>query len=582
MRKASIWFLLLIAGLLAACSGTKTTVKTEPLPQENSVEGNDEKKKEFEFLFIEALKQKMIGNHQKAVSLLSACLEIDPKSSAAMYELANLHILNKDMTSASLLLEKAISINPSNIWYMLSLADVYQQTGKNSEAANLFDRILKTDPQNQEYLYMKAVLLAKAKKYDESVRAFNDLEKVTGIHEQISAAKQDVYIQAGKIKEAVAEIQRLIDSDPANPRYYGLLADLYKEQGDYENALRYYTKIRELDPGNGFVFFSLADLVLEKKDSITAFEYIRQGFASDSVDLETKLQLYLMYTGDNAPLRLTSGQTEEIIRLIIKKYPDDFRVYSVYAEYLIRNKNYGEARKYLLKAVNTGANEFTLWEQVLYLDNELQDWPSLYDHGKSAIESFPNQPQFYFLRAIAALQMGKYAEAIQIADEGLLYVVENKGLQGQLIFLKGEAQYKLSKTVEAFALFDQAIELDPDNFIALNNYAYYLSLAGRDLEKAERMSGRVIERFPDNATYLDTYAWVLFRKQNYTLARFYMETALSHSETENPTLIEHYGDILFMLGKTDEAVEKWKKALELGSDSKILKQKIAEKKYIGE
>lgn len=582
MNKASIWFLFLIAGLLSACSGTKTTVKTEPLTQEKSVEGNDEKKKEFEYLFIEALKQKMIGNHQKAVSLLSACLEIDPNSSAAMYELANLHILNKDMTSASLLLEKAVSINPSNIWYMLLLANVYQQSGKNSEAASLYDRILKTDPQNQEYLYMKAVLLAKAKKYDESVRTFNDLEKLTGIHEQISAAKQDVYIQAGNIKEAVAEIQRLIDSNPSDPRYYGLLADLYKEQGDFENALRYYMKIRELDPGNGFVFFSLADLVLEKEDSTAAYGYIRQGFASDSVDLETKLQLYLMYTGANAPFQLTSGQTEEIIRLIIEKYPDDFRVYSVYAEYLIRNKNYGEARKYLLKAVETGANEYTLWEQILYLDNELLDWPLLFTHGKSAIESFPNQPQFYFLQAIAALQLGKFTEAIQIADEGLMYVVENKSLEGQLTFLKGEARYKLSGKEEAFALFDKAIELDPDNFIALNNYAYYLSLAGRDLEKAERMSGRVIERFPDNATYLDTYAWVLFRKQNYTLARFYMETALSHSETGNPTLIEHYGDILFMLGKTDEAVENWKKALELGSDSKILKQKIAEKKYIGE
>jgi tetratricopeptide (TPR) repeat protein len=582
MKQVSFWFLFLIAGFLMACSGTKTAGKTESLPPEVKVEGTDEKGKEFEFFFIEALKQKMIGNHQKAVSLLSSCLEIDPNSSAAMFELANLHILNKDMTSASLLLEKAVSINPSNKWYTLLLANVYQQSGKDIESANLYDRLLKNEPQNQEYLYMKAVLLAKGKRYDESVRAFNDLEKLTGIHEQISAAKQDVYLQAGKVKEAVAEIQKLIGTNPSDPRYYGLLADLYRDQGDFENAFRYYMKIRELDPGNGFVFFSLADLYLEKEDSTTAFTYVLKGFASDSVDVETKLQLYLLHTGDNAPFHLTPEQTEKIIRLIIEKYPDDFRVYSVYAEYFIRSRNYGEGRKYLLKAVEAGGTDYTLWEQILYLDNDLLDWPSLFAHGKTAIGLFPNQPQFYFLQAIAALQLGQYTEAIRIADEGLLVVVENKGLQGQLTFLKGEANYKLSKADEAFVLFDKALELEPDNFIALNNYAYYLSLAGRDLEKAERMSGRVIERFPDNATYLDTYAWILFRKKNFTLARFYMETALSHSESENPTLIDHYGDILFMLGKTDEAVEKWKRALELGSDSKVLKQKIAEKKYIGE
>jgi tetratricopeptide (TPR) repeat protein len=266
----------------------------------------------------------------------------------------------------------------------------------------------------------------------------------------------------------------------------------------------------------------------------------------------------------------------------MEKYPDDFRIYAVYAEYLVRNKQNKEAREVLLKAIESGGNEFTIWEQILYMDNDLLDWTSLYNHSKSALELFPNQAQFYFLKAIAELQLEKFGEAIKTADEGLNYVVDNQELQGQLIFLKGEADYKLNKVDEAFVFFEKAIELNPDNFIALNNYAYYLSLAERDLEKAERMSGRVIEKYPDNATYLDTYAWVLFKKKNYSLARFYMETAINHSETENPTLIDHYGDILFMLGNTNEAVVKWKKALDLGSDSKVLRQKITEKKYIGE
>jgi len=573
-----------MAGMLAACTVSKTTVKKNQTAAglQDTSTVSEEKKKQFEYLFIEALKQKAVGNPQKAVSLLASCLEIDPGSSAAMYELANMHIMNNDLTSASLLLEKAISINPGNKWYKLLLAKIYQQNGKNDEAAALYDQLSTSDPENQEYIYMKAMELSKAKKYDGAIKALNELEKKTGINEQISTAKQEIFQQAGQTKEAFAEVQKLISSNPADPRYIGLLADLYLDQGDRVNALKYYQKVLEMDPGNGFVNFSLSDYYLQEGDTLKAFQFLLKGFDNDDVDVETKLQLYLLQTGENSKMKLNPEQIEELIRVLIKNYPDDFRSYSVYAEYLIKNKRSREAREQLLKVIGNGVNDYAIWEQILYLDNDMLDWQSLYDHAKSALELFPNQAQFYFLRAVATLQLEKYNEAITISNDGLNYVVDNNVLKGQFIFLKGEAHYKLRQLSEAFKLFDEALDLDPENYIALNNYAYYLSLAEQNLDKAERMSGKVIEKFPDNATYLDTYAWVLFKKKNYTLAKFYMETALSHSEEETSTLIEHYGDILFMMGNTEEALKNWQKALNLGSTSGLLKQKIAEKKYIRE
>jgi tetratricopeptide (TPR) repeat protein len=584
MGQKRFWVLIFLAGLMFSCTGIRKS---------GSVEGTDssvnetpavseEKKKEFEYLFIEALKQKMVGNPQKAVSLLSACLEIDPNSSAAMYELANLHILNNDLTSASLLLEKAITLNGTNKWYQLLLAKIYQQTGKNQEAADVFGRLTLMEPENEEFMYMKAVHLAKAGKFDEAISAYEALEKKTGLNDQISMSKQGVFLEAGKVKEAFAEIERLISANPGDPRYYGLLADLYKERGDKANALKYYDKILELDPDNGFVNFSLADYWLSEGDTVQWFQFTKKGFESNGVDLETKLQLYLLHTGSQAVVKLSPAQNGELIGILMEGNSNDFRINSVYAEYLMRNKQSSEARDQLLKVIENGINDFSVWEQILYIDNDLQDWPMLFEHGKAAVDLFPNQPQFYFFQAIGALQSEKYTEAISVADEGLNYLVDNQLLKGQFLFLKGEAKYKLNQLNEAFVLFDEAISLDPENFIALNNYAYYLSLAGQDLEKAERMSGRVVERFPDNATYLDTYAWVLFKKKNYSLAKFYMESALSHSEEENPTLVEHYGDILMMLGNVEEALRNWEKAVSLGSESKTIKQKIAEKKYIEE
>ena len=171
-------FIIILPVVLAACSGTKKIASTEPLQVETKeIQIEEQKSMEFEFLFVEAIKEKVLGNTQKAIQNLAGCLEINPRSSAAMYELAGIHASNNDYTSASLLLEKAISINPDNKWYQLLLAQIYQQSKKFKEAAEIFDRLLQKDPENLEYLYMKATLLSNSKNPDEAIRAYNLLEQ---------------------------------------------------------------------------------------------------------------------------------------------------------------------------------------------------------------------------------------------------------------------------------------------------------------------------------------------------------------------------------------------------------------------
>jgi len=587
MKKIIFW--CSVVGLtlsLFSCSGVKTVAEKEPV-QENEVntetQGLDEQRqKEFEYLFVEALKQKMFGNAQKAIQLLSSCLEIDPNSSSAMYELANIHAANNDFTSSSLLLEKAISINPENKWYKLLLAQIYQQQRKYSEAADLYSEVIKKEPENLEYLYMRAALLANAERYEEAIDAFNAMEEKTGINEQISIEKQQVYVSMEKVDKAFEEIEKLIEYSPSETKYYGLLADLYQSQGDTENALKYYNKILEMEPENGFVHFSLANFYLENGDEVKSFEETKLGFKSDEVDIQTKLQLYMMLTSNREQSKITDKKEEELIQLLLDKHPDEFLVYTIYADFFLKRNKLEEARTQMLKALEIEQSDYMIWERVLFIDNDLQDWDALYKHSKNAIELFPNQPQTYFLNAVACIQLEKFEETKTVVEEGLGYVVDNPQLRGQFLMFKGEAIYKLGGQEEAFGLFDKAVELDPDNYIALNNYAYYLSVAGKNLDKAERMSGKVVERFPENPTYLDTHAWVLFKKGEYKLAKFYIQSAINNGGQDNPTLLEHYGDILFMLQKLDEAKQFWEKAKNSGSTSEVLERKIREQKYIEE
>ncbi len=574
-------YLLLIGAVLASCSSTKNSIVSTPEPVKSAQTVlTEDQQNEFEYLFIEGLKQKKLGNLSNAVSLFSRCLEIDPKSAVSMYEMANIHYANKDLTSASLLLEKAISIDNTNKWYKLLLAQVYQQRKQFTEAAELYDQLTAIDPENLEFLYSKAVLLGMAEKYQESIDAYNQLESQLGLNDQLSVAKQQLYMDWGKPEKALEEINRLIESSAEEPRYYGLLAEFYQSQGDKESALKYFNKILEIQPDNGFVHFSLAGYYQEEGDFNKAFEHIKLAFQNDELEADTKIQFYMMQTANPENSDWTDAQIDEMIDILHAEYPDDNRMYTIYADHLIRQNKTKEARDYLRKYIETDKSSFVIWQQLLFMSNDLLDFETLYNDSKEAIELFPNQAVVYVLNAVAALQLEKYDEALKAVDEGEPYVLDNKTLKIQFEIYRAEANYKLNRVEEAFKAYDEIIKLDPDNFMAMNNYAYYLSIRGENLDKAERMSNRVVQANPTNPTYLDTHAWVLFKRKNYSLAKFYIETALENGGDENAVLVEHYGDIMFMLGEKEKAMENWKKAKELGDGTSVLDQKIKESRYI--
>jgi tetratricopeptide (TPR) repeat protein len=581
MMKKFIGYIAVVSIMATSCGTAKkqvNTVQSNPDLIEASI--SDDDKNEFEYTFIEGLKQKMIGNQQAAVTLFSKCLEINPNSSSAMFELAKIHSSRGDQTSSSLLLEKAIILNAENKWYKLLLAQIYQQGKQYKKAADLYQELYKSDPDNMEYLYFNASLLSSAGNFDLAIDAYNQLEKKLGISDQISVEKQQIYQSQGKKKEAMAELQKLIDSNPKEPRYYGLMADYYLSEKDDVNALKYYNKILEIDPDNGFVLFSLTSYYRTKEDKEKAWEYIRKGFQNKTVEVETKIQYYLMITAEPDKPFFSEDQVNELVNILVQTNSEDYRVFTVYAEYLIGKGKLAEAREQLRKVLETNKENYAIWERMLMVSNDLLDFKGIYADSEKAIDLFPNQPVLYAMRAVACLQLEKYSEAIDILKEGEPYLLDNKPLKIQFDLYRAEANYKLDRVAEAFKAFDAVISLDPENWLAMNNYAYYLSLRNENLQKAEELGGKAVRANPENSTYLDTYAWVLFMRKDYGLAKFYMETAIRNGGDKNGVIVEHYGDILYMLGDKDSAVEQWKKAEKTGDASKLIGEKIKQQRYL--
>ena len=582
MKNRYLAYFAVISVLSISCATAQKRVKspvaTKPAVEEKSISEDD--KNEFEYTFIEGLKQKMIGNQQAAIALFSKCLTINPNSSSAMFELAKIHSGNGDMTSSSLLLEKAIQIEPENKWYKVLLAQIYEQGKQFKLAADLYQQLYQLNPDNLEYLYMNAALLSSAKEYDRAIEVYNTLEKKVGINDQIAVEKEQIYQAAGKKREALAELQKLIDFNPLEPRYYGLMADYYLSEKDEVNALKYYMKILEIDPNNGFVLFSLTSFYREKEDKEKAWEYARKAFQNKTAEVDTKIQFYLMITaGPDKPF-FTDDQISELVDILVKTNPDDFRVYTVYAEYLISKGKLVEAREQLRKVLETQKDNYMIWERMILISNDLLDFKSIYTDSEKALTLFPNQVTLYGLKAVACLQLEKYDEALEILKEGEPYLLDNKIMKIQFGLYQAEAYYKLNRVEEAFKAFDEVITLDPENWMAMNNYAYYLSVRNENLAKAEELSSKAVRANPENSTYLDTYAWVLFMRKDYSLAKFYMETAMKNGGDKNGVITEHYGDILMMLGEKEKAIEEWKKALELGEGTKFLSEKIKQERYL--
>jgi len=580
------YFYQLIIGIflvLIGCSTSKkatvdsTITKTKEVDFENLPE---DKQIEFQFLFIEGLKQKMIGNTDAAIQCFNNCIEINPTSAASRYELANIHAAKGDFSSAKPLLEEAIKLNSDNKWYQLLLAQIYQSNSQFVEASKIYSNLIKKDPDNLDFYHLNAILLTSGEQFAEAIKAYNELEKKIGFNEQISLSRQSLYRKANKNKEAYKEIERLIKHNPDVPEYYGVLADMYKEDGDSKKALEYYHKVLEMNPDNGFVHFSLATFHIQNKEFDTALKHAKNGFSNPKVEIETKIQLYLMLINSPKEIKISDEQIEELIKSIAIAHPSDSRSYSIQADFLIQNERIEEARDFMLKAIEIDANSYPLWEQLIVTESQMEDYENMAIHSDKAIELFPTQPLIYVLNAISHIQQKDYSKAIKSLENGKIYVTDNKRLEAQFELYSAEAYYNLEKRSEAFNAFENVIKIEPDNFMAMNNYAYYLSIRGEELEKAEMLSGRVVQANPDNPTYLDTHAWVLFKKKEFRLAKFYMDTALKNGGNENDVVIEHYGDILYMLNEVEEAVKYWKKSLEMGNESSTLEQKISEKKYI--
>ncbi len=573
MKKIFVLFIVFFVGFSIAGTAQKRSAKKKTDKKELS-----EKQRYIEAdLFMQAMREKAVNNLEKSGHLLDQALEINPKDAAAHYEKAKILLETGRGEQAFEEASKAVQLDEKNKWYKSLYANLAKAEGKYDTYVAVYKELSDTYPTELNYLNELAFAYYFTGDYKKAVETYDNIEDQVGINEGLTKQKAKLYNLIGQPENAVKEYERLIATNPDEPRYYALLAEFSTKNNMEDKAVWAYQKIVELNPEDPYVHISLAEFYKNKGEDLKAFEELKLGMANQNLGLKTKINLLFNYY--SGPLtEEQKKQALELSEILKKAHPDEVVAESFHATMLYENKEYAEARVIFREILKENAGNYPFWEQLLFSDLYLDDNEQLAKDSEEALKYFPSYPLPYFFAGISYFQLKDFEKAKTFLEDGKDFVVNNPALLEQFYSSLGDTYNELKNYDASYAAYDKALGINPDNSIVLNNYAYYLSLRSEQLEKAEKMAARAVELDPYNNNNLDTYAWVLYKLEKFDKAFEWIQKAVANGGDESGVVLEHYGDILYKLGKTEEAVTFWNKAKQQKDYSDLLDKKIQDRK----
>jgi predicted Zn-dependent protease len=402
-------------------------------------------------------------------------------------------------------------------------------------------------------------------KLNEALATFEQAEKQFGPLEEVSFKKQQIYLKQNNLDKALQEGQALITANPDEVRYVIAQAEMYATNNRMPDAIRVAEQALRQDPDNPQARMNPAE----------SERQIKLAFESPALDIDEKVRILLDYIKQLPNPAL--GQTAlELAAITTRTHPKEAKAFSIAGDIQTLTDHKKDARNSYLRAIRLDNSKFQIWQQVVLIDAELNQVDSLLRHTDKALELFPNQAPLWYYNGVALMLNKQTAKGIKALEYGRKLALDNPELLVQIDTQLGDAYHEVKDNAKSDAAYDAALAFDANNAQALNNYSYFLSLRGEKLDKAKEMSGKLVKQFPDNDTYLDTYAWVLYKLKDYAGARVNLEKALK--TTNDATVIEHYGDVLFQLGEKDRALAEWQRAKKIGGASNQIDRKIKDSK----
>lgn len=568
-------FPILLAFLLFGCSSSEKSLGNKQSENKKVLTENDSIT--FGRIYIDASTQKVLGNYEEALQLYTEAIKIDPSQAAPYYESAIiLNGFGKE-DAAFEFMQKAIGIEPENYWYNYIYAKLLEEKNHLPEAVEAYKRLVEQNPEKIELKYELAKVHFYNKEFEKSIKVLNDIEKEIGVSEEISILKQKTYLNMNDVDKAADEIRELIKAFPGEYAYYVQLAEIYMSNNREEDAIKVYSELSEMDPNNPRAQLAMADYHKLKGDKAKSYELLKAAMGNKALDIDVKVQYILTNYQVGEKEQEKKAEALELTSIIADAHPQDAKAQALSADFLYFANRLEEAKKAYERTIAIDSSRFPVWNQLMLLLSEMNDMEGLVNYGERGVNLFPNQPSIYLFFGSALSMQNEHLQAIEYLEMGKNLVIDNDPLLSQFYTSLGDSYHQMGDHEKSDSYYEKALELDPNNVYVLNNYSYYLSTRGEKLEKAKKMSEKSNQLAPGQSSYLDTYAWILYKMGDYKEANIWIDKALSGSETSG-VILEHKGDILYKLNKVDEAVEYWVKAKNAGDASDLIEKKITDKK----
>ena len=547
----------------------------------------------YDAMFLEAICQREKGNSDAAFDLLRHCVDIDSTRSEAYFYLAQYYGALKQKDKMLGMMKKAVDLEPDNTTYLETLANVYISQRQYAEGIEMLERLYDKSRERDEVLGMLVQLYEQQQDYDNAIRTLNRLETLEGKSERLSFAKSSLFTQKGDKKAAISEMKKLADQYPHDNNYRCLYGNTLYVNGQQKKALAIYHEILKDDPDNRNAQMAMLAHYNEQHDSAAANRLIEEILLNKQSSTEDRVTLMRQVIGDSERAGGDSTRVLQLFHRMLDLPQSDADMALFCATYMNLKKMPKDSIGAVLeKAIQIAPDNAAARLQLVSYAWQNEDRDKVIALCKEARQYNPDEMAFYYYQGIAYYQNNQLDEALDAFQNGIGVITQQSdpAIVSDFYAVMGDIMHQKGMDREAYAAYDSCLQWKDDNIACLNNYAYYLSIKGEQLDKAEQMSYRTIKAEPKNATYLDTYAWILFMQKRYSEARIYIDQTLQNDSDSAAVLLEHAGDIYYHAGDAEKALALWQQALERATDDKeitgprkqVLIRKIKLKKYLKE
>ena len=544
-----------------------------------------------DYIFMEALRQHAIDKEDAYYDLLSRAYQLDPSNSDVGFFLGYYTVMTSGDDSTMFkngydLMKRHFNEAPADFYSNFVYGSINDRLGSRDEALKVWTTLDSIYPHKMEISYKLAEALASSgdsSKIARAIGVYDRIEKTQGKNIPLTTSKIRAFLSSQDTASIYKEVYLLLKSAPHSVENNVFAGNVFAMFSDNDSALTYFDKACDLDSTSGLAYYSRANFYKSIGDSVNYDKEVFRALSRESLELDAKLELLTGYIRELYDDPSQQGRIQELFATLLDQHPHEVDIHDLYCSYLIAIEDYAGAAEQLGYALDIDPSSEDRWRTLLSLYMQADDYAKSAEKGETALRYHPSSAMIHLMLGTDYNLMKEYDKALSNLNKSMELTdsVDYEAVS-QIMSSMGDVYYAKGDRDSAFVYYDKAISIDPDNLLALNNCAYYLAVEGRDLDKAEEMSARTIKERPDDATSLDTYAWVMFRKKNYTEAMAYIDKAIANSEDPSEELYHHAGDIYFMNGEPQKALEFWEKALALDPDNELLQRKVKHKTYFYE